>query len=268
MKNICFYAAILLLSMQAHAQNNTKKSQAYERRPFDSTTESLPANFLGNDCRAIVRSLKKFDFKKDEFESSSNYRNRMESVSSSQLAGDLKVDSTFIFHRKGNLSPKISYDADKEKLSVDVGIRQSSAFAGAEKLKIYNWESVEVSEAKPRFYNASNAFGASVKVEERRFNTCALAFSNEGYGSTRSIWLESETVTPDVARRIKEKATVFYAGKLAAPYVGYIHEPSPATLSSPVDVKWEGDALVFQLQEVIIADARTGEIFLRKHIAE
>lgn len=268
MKKVLAIAVLGASVLAVQAQTKKSGDSTYASDSFDAMVETIPANFKGHDCRAIASALKKLNLKKDEFESSAKYRERIASIQGVNFFKNLNLDSTLIFKRKGLVNPWTEYNADTEKLTVDLSVRRSSAFAIGGNPALMDWDSIEISEAKPRFYTASNSFGVSVRVEERRFKTCAIAFSNKHYGARGGAKIEAEGISPEVAKRAKNGVSVFYAGKLSAPYVGHVSEPSPPTIDSPVDVNWEGDALVFKLQQVIVADPKTGEILGREQVSD
>ncbi|GAB2471877.1 hypothetical protein GCM10027082_24240 [Comamonas humi] len=268
MNGILIIAITALAAANAAAQANAPSKKDFDKNPFDASITKLESGYRGHNCYAAATAVKRLNLKKDEFESTEKYKDRIAGLASERLVGGTSLDSTLAFRRNGKLRPDIKYDADSETLTVEIGIRQSSAFAGDGALKVYNWESVEISESRPRYYKASNAFGATVRVEELRFKTCAIAFANQGFDRTRSIFIATKGVTPEQARRAKTNSDIYYAGKLTSPFLGHVSDPSPATISDPVDVNWEGPALVFNLQQVIVADRGTGEIFATKEISE
>lgn len=268
MKKVMAIAVMAVSVLSVQAQTKKPGGSAYASESFDAMAETIPVNFKGHDCRVIASALKKLDLKKDEFESSAKYKDRIDSIQGVNFSKNLNLDSILIFKRKGLVNPWTEYNADTEKLTVDLSVRRSSAFAIGSNPALMDWDSIEISEARPRFYTASNSFGVSVRVEERRFKTCAIAFANKYYGARGGAKIEAGGISPEVARRAKNGVSVFYVGKLAAPYIGHISEPSPPTIDSPVDVNWEGDALVFKLQQVIVADPKTGEILGREQISD
>lgn len=227
MKKALIAVACATSSILSIAQPSKVGASGYSPSPFDLSAEELPSNFRGNDCRGIATSLKKMNLKKDEFESSAKYVERIESVRGVRYFKDLQLDSTIAFKRKGLVQPEMKYDADKEKITIDLSVRKNSAFALGSNPAVLNWDSIEITESKPRFYTGTNSFGASVRVEERRFRTCAIAFANERYGALGGAWIESEGISADVARSAKNNLAIFYVGTLAAPYIGHISEPSP-----------------------------------------
>ncbi|HEX8845961.1 MAG TPA: energy transducer TonB [Pyrinomonadaceae bacterium] len=119
----CFLAlsfvAAILLAQPAQSQNASKRakglSSSFDRKPFNKNVEDLPPNYLGNSYAEILVALMKQGpiEGKGEFESTIDYKARMERLKSKPLAGPITRNSLLAFIiRPDGEQMSVKYDAD------------------------------------------------------------------------------------------------------------------------------------------------------------
>lgn len=56
------------------------KTLTYASAPFDTTVDSLPPKYMGHGCRTLAKKLASLGLKKNEFETTAAYRERLASA--------------------------------------------------------------------------------------------------------------------------------------------------------------------------------------------
>ena len=255
-------AAVFLVGpIPALAQKS--KPTLQRQTPFDVETSEIPPGFRGNSCPVIAASVKKLSTKKDEFETSDAYSERLVSLQNTELAAGLKVGDTMAFRRR-DISNQLKYVADVGQMTVEFPrafqtyipkTRLASAFVRTDTI-----DSVMKS---TREYRGSNAFGASAMVTSTQFEVCALAFKNLSANPGAAAPAIFADMTPEEARTSKGRMAVLYVGRLAAPFREDFTHYSGPTINSPSEAGWSGDALIFILEQMILYNDQTGKIYKR-----
>lgn len=99
------------------SNKTTASKPAYDTKPFNTNLESLPPQYIGNDIELIFDTLfdRQKSGKKGEYETTEQYRLRLNAEKLSPIIGDLDVGSIFAFRLD---EIKTEYDADNESLNV------------------------------------------------------------------------------------------------------------------------------------------------------
>jgi hypothetical protein len=229
------------------SSTQTKAGGQNPELAFDPNIQRLPPGFVGNDIKAIWKRLTEIHSSdsKDEFETTEEFRKRLDHQSSLPLIGSLTAKSTLAFV----VSPEISkYDADAGILRMSA--RFFSVINGpfedrAQQITVdYASSSVEgVGE---------NAFGAQRPIEIATSTSYSLAFWNSElrYSKKDGRWvhwtvdadtkerflLGSTSLARDQASNVKDKVRGLVICKLVPPFasewVGSVH----ATIDDPTEL--------------------------------
>lgn len=115
MKHIVLCIFIL---MSVIVVNGFSPTSSQELKPFDTTQESLPANYHGFDASVIATALKDKmkRLQKDEFETTQEYARRKKEEESRPFIGSVKIDSKIAFEL---LIDSLTYDADRQVMEIN-----------------------------------------------------------------------------------------------------------------------------------------------------
>jgi len=108
----------LLSSLIIGHQSNTGARKKYDSQPFDSSVTELPEDYYGVDERSLYTNLieRKSRAKKDEFETTEQWRLRVQREAAAPIIGNLTTESIMALQ----LATSVAYDADLELMSVTV----------------------------------------------------------------------------------------------------------------------------------------------------
>jgi hypothetical protein len=90
-------------------------SPDYSTSPFDQSVQKLPSCFSGHDFQRLCDAL--IVTRKDEFETTQQYEDRLRALTKKPLFGNLTLRSVFVFSTEPSLD-QVRYDADRKKLDV------------------------------------------------------------------------------------------------------------------------------------------------------
>jgi hypothetical protein len=246
-------AASLLLASLVVAQTSSPRDQ--------SEVPSFPANFKGEDCDTISKDLKKLNLKKDEFETTADYSNRISDVLKSAMSGGQPLTTSKYF--VNSEVPSGVYDADKGSMKVYASLRQSTKVSDS--IKYASTAIVRMRSATSN-YKGQNAFGATTGVTAYRDNICGVAFVNLD-PVTDLKWMSTIDIqmTPEVARRSKGNMVLVYQASLTPPLMVPYSQRIAATLSEPTEIVTNGDVLTAKLERYFVVNRATGEVLFSKN---
>jgi hypothetical protein len=110
----------LVLSLISVSYAQVPPSTAFDYKPFNISREDLPSHYAGNslgDIYLALKSLSGFQ-KKDEFESTIDYKARLRKAASHPLIGSLTGDSIMAFSISNPAFVAAKYDADLSVLDL------------------------------------------------------------------------------------------------------------------------------------------------------
>jgi hypothetical protein len=231
----------------------------YAHEPFDPAGEVLPAGYRGHSCREITRILKLSNPQKDEFESSTAYKERVAHLESDVLYGSITGSSIVAFTSERPVT-SVTYNADTEGMQVTYFTSGSlSTRVGSNFVQSVLVES-RITDSKE--YVGENGYGKKVNVHQTSHSACAVAFSNVNT-ITRQVTLPHSfffKVPADYARTLKENIGVLYVGTIKAPFLAqYVNYIKP-TIDNPTELIYSGDAVVIQLSKIVLYDITTGKM--------
>ncbi len=229
----------------------------------DLGTSSLAFSpgFKGEDCDAIAKILKKSQIKKDEFESTASYEQRLQGILDTEAVSNRPLAEAKLFVNSEKISS--AYDADKGLMKIYGSLRQSVRVSESVKyasVAILRTRSSHISE-----YQGQNNFGASKVVKKYRNEVCGVAFMNVS-PSTDFEWMSAIEfpLSPDVARKSKENLALVYQASLRGPLLVDYRQHIAPTMEYPSDILTEGDALTAVLERYFVINKETGEILFER----
>lgn len=231
--------------------------------PFDPRITVLPTDFRGTDpVKLYINLYEKFGRPKDEFESSADYKTRLESEKQLPVVGTIKVDDTLAFLIY-SASVTSTYDADHQILHVQLDTDPGSlAFL------------LQTGRDNISTYEASNAFGAKTTVAKEDDTIVALDVQNskdfkfnkvEKPDATAAIGIDLP-LNSSKAEAAKPRLSVLVVCKMAAGKTGYITSSTwrdAPTISNPVDITYKRYSILVKATELWIYDGKTGEVYAR-----
>ena len=248
---------------------------------FDFT--KIPLNFKGQNSIELYNILKKksVEILKDEFETTTQFEDRVKSINNKPIIGNLSEDSIFVFKPKHiNLyCLNFEYDADSQDIELSLQIEDqyelNYQLNDKKKAIVLNETTVKESE-----YKGKNAFGVSKEIHSKETNIYSLIIDNwtdfTNSGISNDLIKFNFKVEPKIAKLIKENdlysSIIDKKGQLGSLYIGKIIRPftyevsynsgSP-TLSKPYDYTRNYKYINFNLEEIWIYNINTGEIYLK-----
>lgn len=236
-------------------------SAGYASGPFDTSLQKLPAAFKGNDCVKIAARARVIAPPKGKFESSAEFTDRMEAARSQSLLAGMSASDTIAFVPQ-NSFPQLKYDADKgvakfEHYTQLASFRPNPKYP-TDKVTVRQFPLI-LKHVERKKTLRSNAFGATVRVEETKVDGCGLV-ANNLTAKGGSFFSNEVPLSSSEARELDGNVGVLYVGKLMPPYVDDLSSFKEATAESPTEIWWTGDALMFELAEIWYYDKRTGAV--------
>ncbi|MCH4903130.1 hypothetical protein GSN00_01675, partial [Cylindrospermopsis raciborskii CHAB3438] len=216
----------------------------YLTTPFNNSTKILP-NFLGHDLEAISNALikRQESLKKDEFETTQAFNQRVIKEGLKPILGTINVDSTLAFV----LSDKFesSYNADLSLFRIEIPNSDYTEFTW--KSKTFNY----------RTYKASNAFGATIDVS---------SWDRESFSIKPNRTSKEQTITlrisSNLAKKLKENFRIIFISKIEgySPVKRQIGR-SNATFDNPYSISYSDTSLNVKILEFKIFDKTTGKVY-------
>lgn len=250
---------------------------------FSPEWQKVPVTFNGHDFEAIfdvLLSARDF-FKKDEFETTAKFTERISNPANIKLGNNLTAADTLIFvyrpspekfHGLGDLTSK--YDADKGILNAKISTLPVTTVMDAEtnnpKLIQLPATSVKAQFLKNEGeYIGSNSFGVKTTISKVRGKEFSLAIANiKDYTE-----YDKEDVFPSLAiplalssvqaKTVKNNLAVAFITKLAAPYRTISKTEVKPTIDKPSDILSYHYYLIGNISEIWIFDGASGVIYAK-----
>lgn len=221
----------------------------------------FPANFVGEECDAIVDALKNQKLNKDEFETSAAFADRVQSAMNSTVVAGRNLSEPRYFVNSDHTSAV--YDADKGMLKVYGSLRQSTRVSEA--VKYASTVIVKKRSAESSEYAAENRFGATTTVKRYRDEICGVAFLNVS-PVTDHQWMGSIEfpLSAESARLSRGKISIVYLARLSPPLLVEHRQRIAATMSAPSEIVVSGDALTAILERFYVINKATGEVLFER----
>ena len=255
MKNIIFIISLMLCIFVENTNGKTKviqvrkqtkttkvinKGTEYLLSSQDLSITKLPIGFQGVNSIELYKRLEKRKDKlnKKEFETTSQFQDRIKKEYAKPIIGKLTEDSLYFFKvllSKPILSDFdiISYNADNKEITVRNEISWTKGLLEESKPSVYLKKY-----SKSRKYLGSNAFGATAVVTEYQDYSYNLVISNlpaiqDSIGN--EFVISKFQLDVNSVKQIKKHNLLgcVYIGKLLHPYSDNGFDSSSATIDSP-----------------------------------
>jgi hypothetical protein len=286
---------LLLLAHVSSPAQARRASSSFDVRSFDLSVERLPPYYAGHSLAGLARVLPgwKWGARKSEFETTVEYKRRMDRERQKPLLGGLRFDSLLAFsfglgggaveagpyllmagYTRALLSAE--YDADAGVMKVNAGFTRAP-FVAADGGNCYQafWTRVG---GKPESYVARNFLGRRVRVrvyqeDEYYLGLCAPARDSAVGLRARVPGITADgtfgsidatlTMGSKEAREKKDYLRALVIGRLDGnPYERTFERVTP-TFSKPVEEKTTGHYVKIIPQEVWIYDLSTGWVYAK-----
>lgn len=233
----------------------------------------------------VVGAIEKLSgVKKGEFESTADFNARKTAAFSEKFLGGLTLEDTFAFVLPVSSADKYfsgfkySFNADTSEVRLLVLPKPSSMNGiGGPDFQIARRESngldqfdVDRKVQSRSTYKASNAYGASVTVEESNYNSFGIAAKKIPFLEiTRALFYQDPEPTAqfnlDNAKASKELPAlkVLVVMKLSDPYIVYDFMHSKPTRDKPTEFSDQGKYLTGNVLGIVFYSGVTGQIFAR-----
>ena len=236
----------------------------------DTEVESFSAKFQGHNADGVVKELKRIVTKKDDYESDSEYTERIEKALNT-LPLSISSGGICVVEHNFGLS-NTSYVANSKILWVNIFNRHIKIWVDGN--NIHKDFRVFFSERNRResSYIGSNAFGVSTRVSKMERSATYITFDGE---STKKALLSAGFFEDDVyfsvpleippveARALHGNVRVAYKYRLRLPYLGTYEEFETPKIDWPFESKERQTLVIADLRAVIVFDKKTGRILKR-----
>jgi hypothetical protein len=257
---------------------STSKGPAYTAAPVDLAVTSLPPSYSGHDVAALYNRLKALTGPKGEYETTEQFNARVQAAIIDDLYA-FKVESPGLFESS------FSYDADARALEVKVPISLANGLGdtgkpAGEKYVSFFAQTIPIKEesSTTHEYIGANAYGARVRVTERRIEDFQVIIGEEYHGGlsgSRSVGFTDYSMSfnidmsPESAQVKKPALSLLLICRLKLfsgfPQVVYnAFSSTKPTISNPTSVVQSSKCINVDLSEIWVYDNVTGEI-LKKH---
>lgn len=245
----------------------------YSENPLDLTIATLPANYHGHDPEDLYRRLnaRKGREAKGEFETTEAYRARVQSEATKPILGTLNTSSIFACEIATRMA---TYDADRQVMHVTTSLFH--VFEGLMGKANKEKRSLVCKRISKRdSYIGTNAYGASVEVTKSTHYEYGLAVGNYFHFPIRTEQFKSLgsyeqelfafdlKMDPTTAMKTKENLRLLAIFKLQPPFTLEGSLYLKPTFDSPLEFFTWYLYINAELLEILLYDAKTGEIFDR-----
>ncbi len=268
-----------------------KETSKFATIPFNIAADKLTPQYLGHDAEQLYLKIKEkqANEEKGEFETTEQYKKRLQMEDSLPIFGTLMFDSIFAVKIFGIDS---LYNADKKELKIAIKLSKVKNEAEYDESRR---AVIAKSDHRELTYKGTNAFGATVDVKEDVFTNYNIAFVNyeefplevytdpnmfpsdpKSANRFRDIkWLATKEsvviklrIEPERARAAKENLEVLMVCSLEGPFItkgGTHRKPKFSDPSAFSSLDYYINA---RLLELWYYDFKTGEVFKKINIAQ
>lgn len=229
-------------------------------------SSALPPNFVGHDVEKVFAWAKNLasNFEKGEFETTPQYQARVANFD--QIIAPLTTKSILAFTHEISGS----YDADKSEFKYQASYEKSNRLAPKPVFIELRRTTSNAGE-----YIASNAYGATVRVERKTLKvleleiTSADAFkafdldfagSFDFYPTSPARCYFTLKMSPDEARAVIKNISVIYIGSVKAPLLTKAEKFLAAEMRSPIALTLNYERLQFTPFSMGFFNNKTGAI--------
>ncbi len=225
--------------------------------PFDASATSLGENFTGHNCREVAAALRGKNVLKDQYESTKEFKARIEKLKESSLYDDVKLGSQIVFvYQKGGYS---TYDADRGVLNFDASYIGYNVSLGESHPMLTAFKESK----NERNYVGKNAFGATADVNYQEEEVCVVTMANLPFEGLKKSHFKIQA-SPERARGLSGNIATAYVGVLMPPFIKEYREYQRPEISRPYEINTTGEDIRFRLHQVLVFNRTTGEILAKR----
>jgi hypothetical protein len=198
-----------------------------------------------------VSALKSLAAAKSEFETTTQYEERIRAAAPTQLIGTIRLEDKVAF--------RIPVDPQAIKYSADdatVAVRLPSnyyVYDRTDKRRLYH--PLDPQQLSTSFYLASNAYGAKTKVRKTVGRVCGVA-----YDGLSTDYREEFSATGGDAQAFKAAPGLLLVGKMEPPFFFVGQDRKTATFDSPNERVIAVDAIHVAPLEMWFFNSQTGAV--------
>ncbi len=244
--------------------------------------------YVGFPAADVIEAIENLTgVKKGEFESSADYNARRDAALSAKFLGNASVNDIFAFvvpvSKQGKYKYGISYEFDADTSEVKLyALPSSSKYLSLNGIGAPDYQTnrrvsngldqftLSKKNISNRTYQASNAYGATVTVEETNVSNAGIAANRIPFLIfERDIAYLNATVAAQFklenSRAAAELPTLkaLIVMKLSTPYVVYNFMHKKPTRDSPTELTTQQKFLTGDVLGIVYYSGQTGEIFAR-----
>jgi len=239
------------------------------RGAFDLDATHLDRNFEGHDIAKIASTLEEHSrelkpSKKSEFETAAQYNQKVLNFNPMKsIYGISSPDKHYLAFIVPRYKSDLEYDAEEQ--SFKVAIPDLFSVVGI------TFENKSLGE---REYDASNAYGAKVKVKEENEVWYKIEINKQGGLAFRGLGEGdrgfSRTIPMPVekAKKIKSFLHFIVIGTPVAPWYDRFDDTIDATFKDPTATNSSTHTIHLNIEEIWLVDTLTGEIVKKWHKAD
>lgn len=240
------------------------KSQ-FASAAIDLSAPSLPIGYVGNDLKTIYSAIRQIqkNNQKGEYETTDQFRERIQNENAKPLAGALSLNDSFTFVT----TPRSTYDADTKVLALMVSTTDALDGDNIDSSKsriagpyLYKREST---------YSGSNAYGAQMTVRKMESEEIGIVFLNKKKlptvktPSSTTIQLNVENIPPEIARNIRNNIRIAFIYKTEKPYLSEGLFTNKPTRGDPTDWNIREQNVLANIEQIWAFNIFDGRIFLK-----
>ncbi len=232
--------------------------------PMNTHIVSSSGKTFGQDITQLVEKLLALSPRKDEFETTDRFQERIRRAQAELIVEDLSLADAFTFV----LDPTdftTSYDADKQMF--DVILRQDSSSSVAGSYQSYLVREVSTHAGS---YPAVNGYGAMVTVDSVNEQDYLISFPTDHTLATTSRH-QRFGMSLESAKATKNALGVAAICHLRAPFLEDSEETLMPTFSEPMKLTIRRSSVQTTKPEFVIYNTTTGEVyssFSAEHVSE
>lgn len=258
MKLTTLSLAVVLAGFATHAQSQ------FMTAPVPDEPASMQGIGVGHDFKRLAAAAKALPEKR-EFESSTDFAERLTTAESRPVYGDVRLTDRLLVTGPLKAESKFDddgmlyrYDADQQTLRLCYASSYGGLGAptGTVVLKF-----LESNRKAGGSYVGTNAFGVKARVQRSAHYTFQILATQPILGP--NCFTPTPMSPNDARARLKGGAMWGMVGKLQAPYVRHGENYLGPTVRSPAEVFLEYESLVMEPIEVIAFSRDTGEVFYK-----
>lgn len=248
MRTILTFIACLLLCPTATSYSQQSKIQ-YSTVPISPQTKTIPPSYIGHSPYQVVTNLlaRSKRFAKGEFETSSEYQQRVEAEKRLPVIGSVSLNDCFAFY----------YDDFGLSYLADEGVFHLSLFD--EPIVFNALVNLTSQTKKYGSYVGQTALGIKRRVQVYKEVSINLKMPWQGSDKNRLFF----PVERSNAMKIKQSIHVLLLVQLQPPFIETDNDVETATINDPRLIAYQSATIHAEYVGAIVYNFQTGEVLYR-----